>query len=651
MTTVFHGESTIEVAVVEYEGGDRLNVPLYRLDQVEKYRAAGDVSDEAPPPRLHKLGGKRWAAQRDKTRSAIQEMTSELLELYARRRVASRPPHHPDGAWQKQLESSFLFEDTPDQRTATAAVKQDMEGARPMDRLLVGDVGYGKTEIAVRAAFKAVQTGRQVVVLVPTTVLAEQHARTFGDRFADFPVRIAVMSRFQTVKDQKAVLAELAAGTVDVVIGTHRLLSPDVLFKSLGLVIIDEEHRFGVKHKERLKQLRLETDVLTLTATPIPRTLHQSLAGLRDLTLMQTPPRDRSPVLTSLEPWDDALIVEGIERELDRGGQVFFVHNRVETILAVADHIQRLVPRARVGVGHGQMPERELEQVMRRFVEGELDVLVSTLIVESGIDVPNANTMFVDRADRFGLAQLYQLRGRVGRSHRRAYCFLIVPEHCDEDAERRLRVLEHHTELGAGYRIALRDMELRGAGNLLGPEQSGFVHAVGFDLYLRMLEETVLRIQRGDAAPPPPPADITLDLPSYLPDDYIAAPEVKLDLYRRLGAAVEVGQVDLIREEIRDRFGPIPEPAELYLAAARLRLLGAPLGVEGILVHGQEARITFRADAVPRLKPLAAAFRDVQFQVDVRRVQPLSLKLTRLGGATLLDGLIRALRTITPEMT
>ncbi|MBM3900323.1 MAG: DEAD/DEAH box helicase, partial [Gemmatimonadetes bacterium] len=635
---------------VEYEGGDRLNVPLYRLDQVEKYRAAGDVSDEAPPPRLHKLGGKRWAAQRDKTRSAIQEMTSELIDLYARRRVASRPPHHPDGAWQKQLESSFLFEDTPDQRTATSAVKQDMEGARPMDRLLVGDVGYGKTEIAVRAAFKAVQTGRQVVVLVPTTVLAEQHARTFGDRFADFPVRIAVMSRFQTMKDQKAVLAELAAGTVDVVIGTHRLLSPDVVFKSLGLVIIDEEHRFGVKHKERLKQLRLETDVLTLTATPIPRTLHQSLAGLRDLTLMQTPPRDRSPVLTSLEPWDDALIVEGIERELDRGGQVFFVHNRVETILAVADHIQRLVPRARVGVGHGQMPERELEQVMRCFVEGELDVLVSTLIVESGIDVPNANTMFVDRADRFGLAQLYQLRGRVGRSHRRAYCFLIVPEHCDEDAERRLRVLEHHTELGAGYRIALRDMELRGAGNLLGPEQSGFVHAVGFDLYLRMLEETVQRIQRGDAAPPTPPADITLDLPSYLPDDYIAASEVKLDLYRRLGAARVIEQVDLIREEIRDRFGPIPEPAEVYLAAARLRLLGAPLGVEGILVHGSEARITFRADAVPRLKPLAAAFRDVQFQVDVRRVQPLSLKLTRLGGATLLDGLIRALRTITPEL-
>ena len=649
MTTVYHGESTIEVAVVEYEGGDRLNVPLYRLDQVERYRAAGEIDDDTPPPRLHKLGGRRWAAQRDKTRAAIQEMTAELLDLYARRRVTARPPHHPDGAWQKQLESAFLFEDTPDQRKATTEVKGDMEGERPMDRLLVGDVGYGKTEIAVRAAFKAVQSGRQVAILVPTTILAEQHARTFGDRFADFPVRIAVLSRFQTAKAQAAALAEVAAGTIDVVIGTHRLLSPDVTFKQLGLVVVDEEHRFGVKHKERLKQLRLETDVLTLTATPIPRTLHQSLAGLRDLTLMQTPPRDRSPVLTSLEPWDDGLLEEGIARELDRGGQVYFVHNRIETILAVADHLQRVVPRARIAVGHGQMPERELEAVMRRFVAGEVDVLVSTLIVESGLDVPNANTMFVDRADRLGLAQLYQLRGRVGRSHRRAYCYLIVPEHCDEDAERRLRVLEHHTELGSGYRVALRDMELRGAGNLLGPEQSGFVHAVGFDLYLRLLEETVTRLQRGDEAPPPPPTEVTLDQPAYLPDEYVASAEVKLDLYRRLGAARDAEQVDAIRDELRDRFGPLPEPAVAYLAIARLRRLGAPLGVEGILVHGAEARVSFRADAVPRLKPLAAAFRDVQFQVDVRRVHPLSLKLTRLGGATLLDGLARALRTIVPS--
>jgi transcription-repair coupling factor (superfamily II helicase) len=649
MTTVFHGEATIEVAVIEYEGGDRLNVPLYRLDQIERYRAAGDIDDDAPPPKLHKLGGKRWGQQKERTRSAIREMTAELLDLYARRKIASRAAHHPDGAWQKQLESSFLFEDTPDQRKATDDVKRDMEGARPMDRLLVGDVGYGKTEIAVRAAFKAVQSGRQVAVLVPTTVLAEQHARTFGDRFADFPMRIAVMSRFQTAKEQGTALVQLAEGKIDVVIGTHRLLSPDVAFKSLGLIIVDEEHRFGVKHKERLKQLKLETDVLTLTATPIPRTLHQSLAGLRDMTLMQTPPRDRSPVLTFLEPWDDGLIEEGISRELDRGGQVFFVHNRIETIVAIADHVKRVVPRARVAIGHGQMKERELEAVMKQFVAGEVDVLVSTLIVESGIDVPNANTMFVNRADRMGLAQLYQLRGRVGRSHRRAYCYLIVPEQADEDAERRLRVLEHHTELGAGYRIALKDMELRGAGNLLGPEQSGFVHAVGFDLYLRLLDETVTRMRRGDDAPPPAPTEVTLDVPSYLPDEYIASPEVKLDLYRRLGASNAVSQVDALRDEVRDRFGPLPPQADAYLAVARLRLLGAPLGAEGILVHGNEARISFRADAVPRLKPLAAAFRDVQFQVDVRRVQPLSLKLTRLGGATLLDGLVRALRTISPD--
>ncbi|MDH5233625.1 MAG: transcription-repair coupling factor [Gemmatimonadota bacterium] len=649
MKTVFHAEATIEVAVIEYEGGDRLNVPLYRLDQIEKYRAAGDVDDDLPAPHLHRLGGKRWTQQKERTRAALREMTAELLDLYARRKIASRAPHHPDGAWQKQLESSFLFEDTPDQRTATDSVKQDMEGARPMDRLLVGDVGYGKTEVAVRAAFKAVQSGRQVAVLVPTTVLAEQHARTFGERFADFPVHIAVMSRFQSGKQQTAALKELAEGKVDVVIGTHRLLSKDVVFRQLGLIIVDEEHRFGVKHKERLKQLKLETDVLTLTATPIPRTLHQSLAGLRDMTLMQTPPRDRSPVLTFLEPWDDGLIEEGIARELDRGGQVFFVHNRIETIEAIADHVRRVVPRARVGVGHGQMKERELEATMRQFVEGEIDVLVSTLIVESGIDVPNANTMFVNRADRLGLAQLYQLRGRVGRSHRRAYCYLIVPDNPDEDAERRLRVLEHHTELGAGYRIALKDMELRGAGNLLGPEQSGYVHAVGFDLYLRLLDETVTRMLRGDDAPPPPPTDVTLDVPSYLPDDYIASQAVKLDLYRRLGAARDAAAVDELRLEVRDRFGPLPPEAEAHFAVARLRLLGAPLGAEGILVHGQEARVSFRADAVPRLKPLAAAFRDVQFQVDVRRVQPLSLKLTRLGGATLLDGLVRALRTISPD--
>jgi transcription-repair coupling factor (superfamily II helicase) len=645
--TIFVGQSTVEVAVVEYEGGDRLNVPLYRIDQLERYRSADDVNDDAPPPRLHKLGGKRWAAQRDRTRAAIQEMTLELLDLYARRKVASRPAHVPDTAWQRQLESSFLFEDTPDQRKATGDVKRDMESTRPMDRLLVGDVGYGKTEIAVRTAFKAVQSGRQVAVLVPTTILADQHARTFGERLADFPIRIAVMSRFQSVKEQAATLVELAEKKIDIVIGTHRLLSPDVNFAELGLIIVDEEHRFGVKHKERLKQLKLETDVLTLTATPIPRTLHLSLAGLRDMTLMQTPPRDRSPVLTFVEPIDDGLIDEGISRELDRGGQVFFVHNRIETIVGMADHIRRIVPRARIAVAHGQMREHELEDIMHRFVSGEIDVLVSTLIVESGLDVPNANTMFVNRADHLGLAQLYQLRGRVGRSHRRAYCYLLVNDTAvDAEAERRLQVLEHHTELGAGYKIALKDMEMRGAGNLLGAEQSGYVHAVGFDLYLRMLDETVQRLTRGDAAPRPQPADVSMDLPAYLPDDYLESQEAKLDVYKRLARFETAEEIEALRAELRDRFGALPAPADAMLSLALLRVVGGALGIEGILVRGEEARITFRDSAIPRMKGLSAAFHEVQFQAEVRRAHPLSLKLTRLGGAGLLEGLVRALRVV-----
>ncbi len=645
---MFVRESTVEVAVIEYEGGDRLNVPLYRVDQIERYRSAADMTSDAAPPRLHSLGGKRWAHQRDKTRSAIQEMTVELLDLYARRKVATRPPHLPDSVWQRQLESSFLFEDTPDQRTATTDVKSDMERPQPMDRLLVGDVGYGKTEIAVRAAFKAVQSERQVVVLVPTTILAEQHARTFSERLADFPVNVRTMSRFQTAKEQSAVLADLKAGKVDVVIGTHRVLSPDVEFAQLGLIIVDEEHRFGVKHKERLKRLRLDTDVLTLTATPIPRTLHLSLAGLRDMTLMQTPPRDRSPVLTYVEPWDDGLIDEGISRELDRGGQVFFVHNRVETIEGMADHLRRVVPRARIGVGHGQMPERELEQVMRSFVRGEIDVLVSTMIVESGLDVPNANTMFVNRADTFGLAQLYQLRGRVGRSHRRASCYLLVPESIDEESNRRLTILEHHTQLGSGYQIALKDLELRGAGNLLGPEQSGFVHAVGFDMYLRMLDETVRRVLRGDDVPRLQPAEISLDLPSYLPDDYIASQDAKLDIYRRLTHMTDVTEIGALSAEVRDRFGVLPQPALVFFAAAILRVVAGASDIESVLVRGNEARITFREHAVPRMKGISAAFHEVQFEAEVRRAHPLSLKLTRLGGAEMLDGLVRALTKLRP---
>jgi transcription-repair coupling factor (superfamily II helicase) len=643
--TVRVGEATLEVAVVEYEGGDRLNVPLYRLDQLERYRSAGEDGDR-PPPRLHRLGGSTWQRVREKTRQAIKAMAAELLDLYARRQVAAAIPVPPDTRWQRELESSFLYEDTPDQRKATVEVKADMERPRPMDRLLVGDVGYGKTEIAVRAAFKAVQGGRQAAVLVPTTILAEQHSRTFLERLADYPVNVEVLSRFRTVKEQKQALERLASGATDVVIGTHRLLSPDVQFRDLGLLIVDEEHRFGVKHKERLKQLRLSVHVLTLTATPIPRTLHLSLAGLRDLTLIETPPRDRSPILTFVEPWDDALLEEAFARELDRGGQVFFVHNRIETIDTIAARVRALAPRARVGVAHGQMPADELEEVMRRFVAGEVDLLVSTMIVESGLDVPNANTMVIHDAHRFGLAQLYQLRGRVGRSHRRAYCYLLVPDTIDAQAEERLKVLEHHTDLGAGYRIALKDLELRGAGNLLGAEQSGHAHAVGFDLYMRWLEETVRALQGRGGPEQPQPPDVVLDRPAQLPDGYVPDDDVKLDLYRRLARSVSSGDIDGLRDEMRERFGSLPADAEMLLDMARLRVTGAALGLQHVLVRGDEARLTFRSGAQPRLAGLTAALDDVQLAAEVRRTVPLSLRLVRLGGEPIVPALVRALRQV-----
>ena len=641
--TIMVGESTLEVAMVEYEGGDLLNVPLYRLDQLERYRAGGDDGDRAPP-RIHRLGGSSWQRVRERTRNAIKQMAAELLDLYARRTVSAGYPFPPDAKWQRELESSFLYEDTPDQRKATEEVKTDMERPLPMDRLLVGDVGYGKTEVAVRAAFKAVQGGKQVAVLVPTTILAEQHGRTFTERLADFPVTIEVLSRFRTAKEQKAALARLADGSTDIVIGTHRLLSKDVAFKDLGLLVVDEEHRFGVKHKERLKALRLAVDVLTLTATPIPRTLHLSLAGLRDLTLIETAPRDRSPILTFVEPWDDGLLEEAFAREIDRGGQVFVVHNRIETIETIAARVRALAPRAQVGVAHGQMPAEELETVMRGFVSGEVGILVSTMIVESGLDVPNANTMVVHDAHRFGLAQLYQLRGRVGRSHRRAYCYLLVPDSIDPDAEERLRVLEHHTDLGAGYRIALKDLELRGAGNLLGAEQSGHAHAVGFDLYMRWLEETVRSLRGQGVTEQPAPPDVVLDRPAHLPDGYVPDDDVKLDLYRRLARAVAPGEIDGLRDELRERFGPLPAEAETLLHMARLRVLGAALGLQHVLVRGDEARLTFRQGTQPRLTGLTSALDDVQLAADVRRTVPLSLRLTRLGGEPIVPALVRALQ-------
>ena len=644
MERVRVGEEEFETLVIEYAGGELLRVPVHRVDLIERW--VSDSDDEAAAPRVHRIGGKDWSRAKQKTQKAIQEMTAELLELYAARSAEKGFAFAPDTRWQREMESAFLFEDTPDQRQATEDVKKDMESPRPMDRLICGDVGYGKTEIAIRAAFKAVQDGRQVAVLVPTTILAEQHLHTFSERLADFPVRIEALSRFRTAREQGEVLRRLEEGTVDIVIGTHRLLSPDVRFRELGMLVIDEEQRFGVKHKEILKQIRKTVDVLTLTATPIPRTLHFSLLGLRDMTLIQTPPRDRQPVITHVLPWTDAIIEDAIRRELDRGGQVFFVHNRVETIGAVAQKVQRLVPDAGIGVAHGQMREKELEEVMTRFLDGEVDVLVATAIIESGLDVPRANTLIVNRADQFGLSQLYQIRGRVGRSHHRAFCYLLIPDEVQEDAERRLRVLEHYTELGSGYRIALKDLELRGAGNILGAEQSGFVHAVGLDTYLRLLEDTIKQLKGNGKRPQKGMAEVSVDGAALIPEAYVPDEPQKLHFYRRLAREESVDGVEAIRRELRDRYGPLPEEVETLLATQALRLLGGELGVERILVRPWDVRLNFRTGVVPRMSPLQKTLTQYQFAVDVRRPLPLSLTLTRHGTEPIVTTIVAAMKEL-----
>lgn len=636
-------DEEVEALAIEYAGGEVLRVPVYRLDLIERW-----VPDQegAAPPKVHKIGGKTWKNLKKKTEQAIQEMAVELLEVYARREMAEGFAFSPDTRWQKEMESSFLYEDTPDQRQAIADIKRDMESRRPMDRLLCGDVGYGKTEVAIRAAFKAVQDNKQVAVLAPTTILAEQHLHTFRERLADYPVRVEALSRFRSRKEQEEILLGLASGEVDIVIGTHRLLEPDVVFHDLGLLVIDEEQRFGVKHKERFKELKGNLDILTLTATPIPRTLHLSIAGLRDLSLIRTPPRDRMPIITHVLPWSDAVIEDAILRELDRGGQVFFVHNRVQSIAAVADRVQRLVPDATIAIAHGQMTASELEDVMRRFIEGEVRILVTTAIIENGLDVPRANTLIVDRADQFGLAQLYQLRGRVGRSHHRAYCYLITPDGVSEDAAKRLRVLEHYTDLGSGYAIALRDLELRGAGNILGAEQSGFVHAVGLDTYTRLLEQTMRRLKGEQEETTHAPPEVSVEGAAFLPDTYVPESGQKLHLYRRLSRLERVEQVEHLRDELRDRFGPLPPEVERLLTVASLRLLGAELGVERIALRDNEARVNFREGVVPRMAALQDAFRDQQIEVEVRRAMPLSLVLRRYGAQPLGATIVAALELL-----
>jgi transcription-repair coupling factor (superfamily II helicase) len=633
----------LEAMAIEYAGGEILRVPVYRLDLVERW--VGEAEDSDPPP-LHRIGGKRWKTLRRKTQEAIEKMTAELLQLYAERTVAEGFSYSPDTRWQREMESSFLYEDTPDQRKATEDVKRDMESAIPMDRLICGDVGYGKTEIAIRAAFKAVQDGKQVAILAPTTILVEQHRHTFEERLADFPVRVRALSRFRTPREQKELIEGVRTGGIDIVVGTHRLLSPDVEFRALGLVIVDEEQRFGVKHKERLKRLRTSVDVLTLTATPIPRTMYLSLSGLRDLSIIRTPPRDRMPIITHVIPWSDQLLSEALHRELDRGGQSFFLHNRVETIRVAAERVADLVPEARVDVAHGQMPAKELDRVMTAFVDGRIDVLVCSSIIENGLDVPDANTLIVNRADHFGLSQLYQIRGRVGRSDRRAYCYLVVPDRVSDEAEKRLRVLEHYTELGSGYSVALRDLELRGAGNLLGGEQSGFAHAMGVDVYVRLLEQTAKRLLASDEERDYPLPEISMAGSAYLPDGYVSESSQKLHLYRRLSKLETIAAVGELRAELEDRFGSVPPEVERLLDSASLRVLGKRLGVERVLIRDREARINFRAGVVPRLAVLEGPLRDAHMEVEVRRMNPLSLTLRQDGSEPLGRTLIAALSVL-----
>ena len=603
---------TVEFMILEYAEGARLYVPLTRLDLVQKYR-----SSEGVKPVLNRLGTQQWQKTKARVKKAMKDMAEELLKLYAARRTAEGHAFAADNEWQGEFEDAFEFSETEDQNSAIADVKRDMEAPTPMDRLLCGDVGYGKTEVAMRAAFKAVSDNRQVAVLAPTTVLAFQHYNTFRQRFAAFPIKVEMLSRFRTAKQQKETIAKIEAGAVDVVIGTHRLLSKDVKFADLGLMIVDEEQRFGVRHKERLKQLRKEVDVLTMSATPIPRTLHMSLLGLRDMSVIETPPKDRMAIQTVVAAWDEKLIRSAIEKELERGGQVYFVHNRVESIYDISEKLREMAPKARILVGHGQMPESELERIMLAFMRHEADILVATTIIENGLDIPLCNTIIINRADRHGLSELYQLRGRVGRSDRRAYAYLLIPpdRELTELARRRLAALKEFSDLGAGFKIAALDLELRGAGNLLGGEQSGHIEAVGFELYTTMLERTVREL-KGELPEDVPEAQLNLGLNIRIPSDYIAEENQRLRMYKRVAGVESESQLEDVAGELGDRYGTPPPAVRNLLEYATLKLLSQRIGVSQIERKRDAVSIRFteKANVDPeRLAQFVAKERGSQF--------------------------------------
>ncbi len=602
-----HGHAE-EHLILEFRDGVRVYVPASKIDLVQKY-----VGGARTEPELSKFGGTSWQRKKERVEEAVIDLAADMVELQAVREAQPGFAYPPDSEWQAEFEAAFPYQETPDQLTTLGEIKKDLEKSRPMDRLICGDVGYGKTELAIRAAFKVMDNGKQVAVLVPTTVLAEQHFRTFSERLAEYPFMVESISRFRSAGEQKRILGRLAKGGIDIIIGTHRLVSADVQFKDLGLVIIDEEQRFGVEHKERLKHLRRTVDVFTMTATPIPRTLHLALLGIRNISNLETAPADRLAIETRIARFDPELIRHAILRELNREGQIFFVHNRVYNIKEIAGQIQAIVPEARIVIGHGQMPEHELEQAMLRFVRREADILVATTIIESGLDIPNANTIFINQADNYGLADLHQLRGRVGRYKHRAYAYLLLDSErsVTPTAARRLKAIEEFTELGAGFKIALRDLEIRGAGNILGTQQSGHIAAVGYEMYCQLLENAVRRLKNQ---PVREPLEVTVDLPwpAYLPRDYVPGQRLRIEVYRRLARLRRTERLEDFRQELRDRFGPLPEPAEWLLRLAHVRLLAARWQVPTVHLETPPERTIGPTDVVlgyrsPRLMQRLAA--------------------------------------------
>ncbi len=637
-----HGDGPAEFMLLEFAEAARLYVPLTRLDLVQKYR-----SSEGAKPVLSHLGTQAWSKTKARVRKAMKDMADELLKLYAARKTAVGHAFPPGNEWFREFEDAFEFNETEDQAEAIKDVMRDMETSQPMDRLLCGDVGYGKTEVAMRAAFKAVSDNKQVAVLAPTTVLAFQHYETFKQRFAPFPVTVEMISRFRNAKQQKEILQKTEAGKIDILIGTHRILSKDIKFSDLGLLIVDEEQRFGVRHKERIKQMRKQVDVLTMSATPIPRTLHMSLVGLRDMSVIETPPKDRMAIQTVVASWDEKLIQSAIEQELERGGQVYFVHNRVDTIWEIAAKIQVLAPKSRIIVGHGQMSEGELEKVMLKFMHHEADILVSTTIIENGLDIPLCNTILINRAERLGLSELYQLRGRVGRSNRRAYAYLLIPSEVELTpiARRRLAALKEFSDLGAGFKLAALDLELRGAGNMLGGEQSGHIEAIGFELYTQMLERAV-REMKGEAAPEEAETQLNLGLNIRIPADYIPEENQRLQMYKRVARVESESQLVDVEVEIKDRYGPPPPAVRNLFDYASLKLICMKVGVNAIERKRDQVTLKFQQNAQvdpDRLARFVNAQRGAQFTPDGQ------LKFVLKAAAA--EEVLRSLRTILEQLT